>query len=129
MAEEYTRPAGMNCAQAVAHYGLHVQGKDSPELMHALQGFGTGMECGKVCGCLVGGVAALGLARPDGDAAGTRTQVQALVRWFEAQYGNTECNVLKHPQHPGEKPVSCRVLMDETAKQCAALLRQGAAAE
>lgn len=114
-----------NCAQVVAAMLLEDAGQDSTLLANALRGFGGGLTCGKICGCVTGGAAGLNaLVQQDGVEGKRECGLlnKRLALWFEETYGSTECDVIKHPANGGAPP-PCPVLMAETYAQCAKMRR------
>lgn len=93
-------PGHLNCAQAVVHFAMRALGRDTG-LVTAGAYMGGGMvRLGHVCGALSGAALALGLrdlTDPEGaerDAAVVTAELQALMRDFEAEFGDTACRGL-----------------------------------
>lgn len=118
------RAVGNNCAQAVPAAVLGWPADCENDIMRAMRGGGSGLACGKLCGCLIGAATTFGLAVP-----GTTKQDYALVRqmnrecvaWFEECFGSTECTVLKSGVD-GNPPISCDELILRTAQKTAEIL-------
>lgn len=111
------RQQGHNCAQTVFAYALERCGLDPAPFMPTLRGMGSGLSCGHNCGCVVGGVCALGsLVQPQGGAVAYK-QVRSLskqfVSWFEGEFGSVECAVLKRPAG-GAQAVPCDELIEKS---------------
>ena len=115
-----------NCAQVVATMLMEDAGQNGALLAQALRGFGGGLTCGKICGCVTGGAAGLNaLVEADG-TEGKRAcglMNKQLATWFEQRFGSTECVALKSTEN-GHTPVPCNQLIAETYLQCAQMRRQ-----
>lgn len=85
---------GYGCSQIVVLRALEAMGSSSPELVRAVSGLHGGLGfSGKACGALTGGCCVLGLhagrSEPDEvEAPDLVPMVQALVQWFEAEFGS-----------------------------------------
>lgn len=114
-----------NCAQTVYTLVLAEAGQTpGEEMLTALKGFGGGLGCGDVCGCLTGGAAALSrlahLENPE-DGGPCRHYATQLTQWFYENKKTTLCDTLLEGQ---DKGTFCPALMAETLAHCAALLRE-----
>lgn len=89
-----------NCAESVVkaandYYSLNIQEKD----IHLVSGFGAGMQCGDLCGGMVGAIAVISMKyvenRAHEDRPGLRNKVTTLIRNFEKEAGSRLCKDIK----------------------------------
>lgn len=85
-AKEYYTGKGTNCAVALMlgssdRYGLGLTAKDAK----LVTGFGGGIGCGSICGCLAGSVAVLGARYSD--RADFRNLCAGFVKVFREEMG------------------------------------------
>ena len=100
-----------NCAQSVLKANSDLTGLD-PELAYAVaNGFGGGLRSGEICGCISGGIMALGIAASKKGITSIAPTVKSYVDTFREKYGCVRCRELK------EKGISC----DELIAYCAGL--------
>jgi len=83
---------GFACSQILAILALEAQRKSSPELVRAMSGLLSGMECGQLCGCVSGGCCVLGLYAGRSSADEPESDhlphmLRAFVGWFDEEYG------------------------------------------
>ena len=82
---------GYSCAQVMMKLYLELSGRnENDEMIDALAAFSSGLHCGRMCGALIGGALMLAAA----DSRACKVMIPELIRWFEAEYGSTECSVL-----------------------------------
>jgi C_GCAxxG_C_C family probable redox protein len=113
---------GFCCSQIILYLGLDELGKESPDLIKAMQGLCGGMgRSGKTCGALTGGVCLIGLNAGKGTAAEfshpkINDMVSRLIEWFENSYGTLDCEgILDHSLDEGnEYPVQCGNIVSAT---------------
>lgn len=93
-AEGYYRSGKMHCAEAVL---TAVKNNFAPglpdDVVQLAAGFGGGSGSGCLCGAVVGGTMALGIALP-GDKKKVKCLTHELHTWFKDQYGATCCKTI-----------------------------------
>ena len=110
---------GYHCAQIVALLGLRTLGKENPDLIRAMHGFTGGLgRCGKLCGCVAGGLALFGLYAGKGtpeDPEDPMIYMMAaeLGEWFRERFGSDQCCDLTN-NDPAVKLKVCPPIMEET---------------
>ena len=89
-----------NCAESIIkaaneYYSLNITEKD----FHLISGFGGGMQCGDVCGGLIGAISVIGMKyvenRAHEDRPGLRHKVTTLIKNFESVMGSRLCKDIK----------------------------------
>ena len=84
---------GVNCAQCVLCSAEEYIGIDRETAMKVASGFGGGMRCGEVCGCLTGAIIALGLC-------GKEKLGKSFADTFKEDKGAIRCRTLKRNKVP-----------------------------
>ena len=108
---------GQNCAQAVLQA---VTGRSDEEFLAMTEGFGGGIgDTGCVCGAVVGGVMALGLA-------GQADRADRLMESFKKTFRTTCCKGLTNDYEwmSMEHYAHCRQLVQTTTKIVDKLLKE-----
>ena len=79
---------GLNCAQGVLLSLQDYTGLDTEVARQVACGFGGGVRCGEICGCVSGGVMALGTRASQAETADLTRE---LVAAFRAEHGCVRC--------------------------------------
>lgn len=97
MVQEQLR-TGLHCSQVMMQLSLQLRDREEPFTVRALGALGGGMFSQRCCGTLTGGVAAISSYFPrqpgEPEPEGYKKPAQALVEWFEAEYGSLDCKDL-----------------------------------
>ena len=105
-----------NCAESLMlaandYYNLGVK----PEDVRMMAGFGAGIQCGDVCGGLVGAIAAISVKyveqRAHEDRPGLRNKVTKMIRNFEAETGSRLCKDIKPHYYTPETKCQKTIMM------------------
>ncbi|MBE6894456.1 MAG: hypothetical protein E7483_02470 [Ruminococcaceae bacterium] len=99
IAKKYYMEQGLNCAVSVLlaasdKYGAELTKEDAK----LVTGFGGGIGCGDLCGCLGGAVAALGkimLPQNVMHSPEFKEICAGFVAEFKSQWGTTQCEIIK----------------------------------
>lgn len=118
---------GLCCTQIVMDLSLEMRGREEPFTIRALGALGGGMYARKNCGALTGGACMLASYFPreegEGEPTGYRAPIQALVEWFEGEYGSVECRDLVENTRESMMAV-CPGLIAGTFAKCVELLEE-----
>jgi C_GCAxxG_C_C family probable redox protein len=124
---------GFYCSQIMVSMGLEDQGKSNPDLVGAARGLAGGLGfSGEVCGALTGGACLLGLYAGKGspeekDDPRLDWMVQALVEWFNeeygGQYGGTRCDDILDGE-PSNMAARCPGIVVSTYQKAQELLAE-----
>lgn len=107
--------ADYNCAESIVkaaneYYSLDINDKD----IHLISGFGGGMQCGDVCGGLLGAISIIAMKyvenRAHEDRPGLRNKVTTLIRNFEKETGSRLCKDIK-PRYFSEETKCQKTIM------------------
>lgn len=79
---------GFNCAQSVLISSDAYTGLDAETARKVACGFGGGVRCGEICGCITGGVMALGCRAAQADTAALAKEMSDR---FREEYGFVRC--------------------------------------
>lgn len=118
---------GLHCSQVMMQLSLDLRECDQPFTIRALGALGGGMFAQRTCGTLTGGVATLSsyFPRKEGEREPTGYQAlaNALVEWFEEEYGSIECRDLVEFD---TAPIMnfCPGLMANVFEKCLELLQE-----
>lgn len=83
---------GMNCAQSVLLASEDYTGLDREIAAKVACGFGGGVRSGEICGCITGGVMALGYCSEQEETADL---AKKMVSAFREKYGCVRCAELQ----------------------------------
>lgn len=92
---------GYFCAQILIKLALELDGKEDADLVRAMSGLNGGLGfCGRVCGALTGGCAALGYFAGKGEdeeleSCELKPMIAEYVAWFGGyceKYGGCDCD-------------------------------------
>ena len=108
-------PEHKNCCQSVLGAAAPIVGLDEQTALNLATAFGSGMQCGELCGALTGSIMAIGLRF--GDTPEAKQLCRAFTARFRETFGSLVCREIRDHQ-TGRK--DCQSLV----KQAAALLEQ-----
>ena len=83
---------GFNCAQSVLMASDAYTGLDAETARKVACGFGGGVRCGEICGCITGGVMALGCR---GSQSETAALAKEMAERFREEFGFVRCEDLQ----------------------------------
>jgi len=137
---------GYHCSQAIFHAGCEMLSKEPPsEALSILAPFAGGMACtGRVCGCLAGALAVIGLISGKSSPTGRNHRqmipsCQLLIKRFveiTKGYGGIDCSdiarvdwsdrdqVKKFRTDPSSRRKECVKVLDETARALKEILER-----
>lgn len=103
---------GYNCAESIILAGNEMYGLNlDPSVSRAFSAFGGGLQCGELCGALVGACGVVGAKLIERQAhdhkVELRTLTQKVVREFEKELGARKCMELKPKWHNPDPAVKC----------------------
>lgn len=116
--------AGFNCAQSVFAANISSFDIDEKTALAVSGGFGGGLRYGEECGCISGGIMAVGLASPYIEAAdmSMRRKIGTLAHdfnaAFEEKFGCVRCSELK------AKGCSCNELVEYAAELAEKIIKE-----
>lgn len=104
-----------NCAEALLnacndYYDLELD----VDTFKAISSFGGGFYCGKTCGLMAGGLAAIGVMYAKGKPFANDKVKEMDREWndmFEKEFSSTDCAVIKK-----ESPVPCKDIVQKAAE-------------
>lgn len=99
-----------NCAASVLKANSDLTGLDMKTAGAITNGFGGGLRSGEVCGCISGGVMAIGLAAEKKGITVIAPLITEFVNAFREKFGAVRCADLK------AKGISCDELIGYTAE-------------
>ena len=94
---------GYFCAQILMKLALELDGKEDPDLIRAMSGLNGGLGfCGRDCGALTGGCAALGYFAGKGEdeeleSSELKPMIAKYVAWFDersSKLGGASCEAI-----------------------------------
>ena len=122
----YFPGGGTNCAESMLlAYREAYQKNLPPECVKMMAGFGGGCGSGKICGALVGCIAALGLQEVETCAHESETirpKTVEMVKGFEEAFGSVNCEVIKANYQ--QSPQRCRPVLEKAAEILEELLER-----
>ena len=118
---------GLYCAQIMVQLALDAEGRENPELVHAMRGLCCGFDrSGGPCGALAGGICFLSLLARELDAEERIKLIGEYHEWFKArtaQYGGENCENIERGDPQNMLTICPGVIMDSYEK-CVELLEE-----
>jgi C_GCAxxG_C_C family probable redox protein len=123
---------GYACSQILLRMALEDRGRDSPELVRAMEGLAYGCGGGRAtCGALAGGCCVLGLAAGKGSDEETASNrlplmLQELSDWFFDRAGGAggaiSCEAIVGEQGPAAARQKCGLLVADIYQRTSEIL-------
>ena len=110
---------GNCCAQMMVKLFLEEKGTEDSLLTDACFAFCNGLHEGRICGALIGGALMLSIA----DKRLSRMTIPELCRWFEEEYGGTDCRDIAG-EHGELKSSFCMDCIEETYEKAKDILEE-----
>lgn len=123
---------GYFCAQILIKLALELDGKEDPDLIRAMSGLNGGLGfCGRACGALTGGCAALGYFAGKGEddeleSSELKPMIAEYVAWFDGycgQFGGDSCEDILQGD-PTRKMSVCPGIVADSYEKLLEILRE-----